>query len=186
MLLSQRLSERSKYERRWAFFHPCAALKVRKIYRECLPFYKELKKTNQPDTIENGGKLDAFRHIFFMAAFSRKVKIKKLRKLGIAHEKGNHFNFSSNVAEEGELADSLSNVMDLRNNELGFRLGREFETIDLQVLKKLVLESIKKGEAVYFKRNSDGKYLTCDGIEINLQEYKGQWFIPKCLIPTNL
>jgi len=185
-LLSQKLGERSVYEKHWAFFHPFAALKVKKIYRECLPLYKDLKNINEPDAFENGGKLDAFRHIFFMAAFSQKVKIRTLRKLGIAHEKGNHLNFLNNIKEDGEFADSLSNVMDLKNNELGFRIGKEFRKTDLKELKNIVTESIKKGEAVCFKRNASGGYLTCDGIEINLSDYKGQWFIPKCLIPTNL
>jgi hypothetical protein len=186
MFFSQKISERSRYEKRWAFFHPFAALKVKKIYKNCRPIYDEVKKTNTLDGFENGGKLDAFRHVFFMAAFSQKIGVKKLRKLGIAHEKGNHLNFLKSIKEEGELADSLSSVMDLKNNELGFKIGSQNKKLGLPGLKNKVIETIKKGEAVYFKRNASGNYLSCDDIEINLQEYKGKWFIPKCLIPTNL
>lgn len=186
MFFGQKISERSHYEKRWAFFHPFAALKVKKINKRCRPIYDEIKKAHTLDRFENGGKLDAFRHVFFMAAFSQKVGVKKLRKLGIAHEKGNHLNFLKSVKEEGELADSLSSVMDLKNNELGFKIGKENKKTELSDLKNKVIEAINKGEAVYFKRNSAGNYLSCDGAEISLAEYQGKWFIPKCLIPTNL
>ncbi len=186
MLFGQKFSERSRYEKRWAIFHPFAALKTKKIYAACHPIYEEVKKTNALDQFENGGKLDAFRHAFFMAAFSQKINVKKLRKLGKAHEKGNHLHFLKNIKEEGELADSLSTVMDLKNNELGFSIGSENKKKDLKDLKDLVIEEIKKGAAVYFKRNLAGQYLTCEGEIIDLNYYKNKWVIPKCLIPTNL
>ena len=186
ILYAQKLSNRSSYEKRWALAHPFAALKVKKIYKACLPYYEELKKINSLDNFESGGKLDAFRHVFFMAAFSQKIKTKKIRKLGIAHEKGNHLNFVQNIKEEGELADSLSGVMDLKNNELGFKISFENKKTKLKTLRDLVIEKIKNGDAVYFKRNTSGQYLTCEGEIINLENHKGKWFIPKCLIQTNL
>lgn len=182
---SQKISSRSRYEKCWAFTHPCAALKVKKIYKRCAPIYEELKKNKTLDSFENGGKLDAFRHVFFMAAFDQKLKTKKLRKLGIAHEKGNYAHFLKNIKEDGELADSLSTVMDLQNNELGFRIGNCNKKTDLQNLKNLVIEAIKKGEAVYFKRNASGQYLNCAGEVIILENYQNKWFIPKCLVKTN-
>lgn len=151
-----------------------------------MPIYEETKKNNLLDAFENGGKRDAFRHTFFMAAFAQKIKTKKIRKLGIAHEKGNYTHFLKNIKEDGELADSLSTVMDLKNNELGFKIGSANKKKDLSGLKDLATEEIKKGEAVYFKRNSSGQYLNCNGEIILLENYKNKWFIPKCLIPTNL
>lgn len=183
---SQKISSRSRYEKCWAFTHPFAALKVKNIYKKCMPIYEETKKNNLLDAFENGGKRDAFRHTFFMAAFAQKIKTKKIRKLGIAHEKGNYTHFLKNIKEDGELADSLSTVMDLKNNELGFKIGSANKKKDLSGLKDLATEEIKKGEAVYFKRNSSGQYLNCNGEIILLENYKNKWFIPKCLIPTNL
>ncbi len=151
-----------------------------------MPLYEEVKKNNLLDTYENGGKLDAFRHTFFMAAFTQKIKTKKIRKLGIAHEKGNYAHFLKNIKEDGELADSLSSVMDLQNNELGFKIGSANKRKDLRDLKDLMIEEIKKGEAVYFKRNSSGQNLNCNGELILMENYKNKWFIPKCLMPTNL
>ena len=74
---AQKLSKRSSYEKRWALVHPFAALKVKKIYKKCLPFYEEIKSANTLDPYKNGGKQDAFRHTFFMAAFAQKIKTKK-------------------------------------------------------------------------------------------------------------
>lgn len=183
--LPQKLNNRSRYEKRWAFFHPFAALKVKKIYKQCLPIYHKIEMNNKLDPYRNGGKLDAFRHTFFMAAFSQKIKVKKVRKLGIAHEKGNHLNFYRGIKEDGELADSLACEMDLRNNETGFAIGTSNKKLNLEELESVVIERIKKGEAVYFKRNSNGQYLTCTGEIIHLDDYKAKWFIPKCLISTD-
>ena len=185
VISAQRISERSRYEKRWAFFHPFAAIKAKKIYKICLPFYEELKKSKGLDAFENGGKLDAFRHTFFMAAFSQKIKTKKVRKLGIAREKGNHSNFLKNIKEEGELADSLSSVMDLKNNELGLKIGSNNRKTDINNLLLISIEELNKGEAVYFKRNAAGHYLTCEGQIIILENYKGKWVVPKCLMKTN-
>lgn len=167
----------------WGLFHPFAALKVNKLYKKCLPFYEEVKKENGLDKFESGGKLDAFRHVFFMAAFTQKIKAKKIRKLGKAHEKGNYKHFLKNINEQGELPDSLATVMDLSNNEVGFKIGKENKKTELKDLKLLVIEEIKKGNALYFKRNEKGQYLNCND-EIILPQPK-KWFVPKCLISTD-
>src|SRR5258708_40136496 len=185
ILWSQKFSSRSPHEKYWALFHPCAAIKVKKIYKKCLPLYEEIKKTNILDSFQSGGKLDAFRHVFFMAAFSQSVKINKIRKLGIAHENGNYRHFLNGINEQGELPDSLAGEMDLQNNELGLKIGSQNKKTELNNLKKLVIDEIKKGNAVYFKRNLNGKYQTCAGEIIELEDYREKWFIPKCLIKTN-
>ena len=112
--------EISKYEYRWAFFHPFAAKKIQKHLNEAMNVYQSVKSSKLLDTVESGGTLDAFRHTYTMAYLSRFVKISKLRKLGKAHERGNEYFFYKNQQEFGERADSLACVMDLRNNELGF------------------------------------------------------------------
>jgi len=182
---AQTFGSRSSAEKKWAVFHPFAALKVRKIYREAKPIYEQLKQKNMPDSFENGGKLDAFRHVFFMAAFAQKVKPKKVLKLGQAHEKGNYKSFLKSIKEDGELADSLSSVMDLQNNYFGVETGIKHKEKNLQELSAICLSAILAGNAVYFKRDGNGNYLTCSGERIDLNYYRKKWFIPKCLINTN-
>src|SRR4051794_3063755 len=78
----------SPYEFIWAAVHPVAAVKVKLISKRC---QEHLSASGYvpPDQYPNGGLSDAFRHTFYMAAFAQKIKPKKLRKLGLAHEKGN-------------------------------------------------------------------------------------------------
>lgn len=175
----------SKYEYRWAFFHPFAAKKIQKHLIEAMDVYTEIKKSKQLDEFESGGTLDAFRHTFTMAYLSRYVKIKKLRKLGKAHERGNEYFFYKKHHEFGERADSLACVMDLRNNELGFEIGLKYCQVSKEELKAIVIEQIKNGNAWKLKKNSQNQYVSCENEPILIENYKNQWFLPKCLIKSN-
>ena len=148
--------------------------------------YNEVKKQNLLDVFENGGKLDAFRHAFAMAYFSKYVSIRKLRKLGKAHEKGNYLQFLGNTNDEGgELPDSLSSAMDLKNNEVGFSIAEEVKKLSVEEIKQKVFEQIQSGKAFIIKRNKEGLYLDCaDNIISRGRIYK-QWNIPKCLVASD-
>lgn len=135
------------------------------------------------DQFSIGGKLDAFRHTFYMAAFAQKVKPAKLRKLGEAHEKTNYRQFKKSKTENGEIPDSLSSVMDLKNNELGLSIGCSNRNADLLTLKEMVIANINSGAAFKMRRNHRGRYLTCDGNEIVLNGKR--WNIPKCLVASD-
>lgn len=175
----------SKYEFRWAFWHPFAALKVKHRLPKAMEMYKEVKQAKRLDTLEFGGKLDAFRHAFTMACLAQHIKVKKLRKLGIAHEKGNKRQFKKLKLEFGERADSLACEMDLRNNEAGFAIGSTHKKETMADLKLIVLTQIQAGKAWYLKRNADYNYLSCGGQVIDLKAWAGIWAVPKCLIRTN-
>lgn len=175
----------SKYEYRWAMLHPFVAKKVQKHLVEAMDVYKEVKKEKLLDGFESGGTLDAFRHTFTMAYLSRFVMVKKLRKLGKSHERGNEYFFYKNKQEFGERADSLACVMDLRNNELGFELGVKYKTVSKTELKNSVIEQILAGNAWKLKRNSENQYVSCENEPILIDNYKNTWFLPKCLIKSN-
>ena len=177
--------EISKYEYRWAMLHPFAAKKVKKHLTEAMDIYKDVKNTKQLDGFESGGTLDAFRHAFTMAYLSRYVQIDKLRALGKSHEKGNEYYFYKNHQEVGERADSLACVMDLRNNELGFEIGKKSKNVSKEELKNLIIEQIKQGNAWKLKKNSQNQYISCQNEAILIENYKGKWFLPKCLVKSN-
>lgn len=185
IFFAQHFNSRSTFEKRWAIAHPFAALKIKRIYKQALPFYEKIKTNRTTDQYENGGKLDAFRHLFFMAAFAQKIKPNKIFKLGIAHEKGNYLHFKKGINEHGELPDSLSTVMDLENNKIGIELGAKYNNVPLNELAARCLTTVLAGSALYFKRNANGDYLTCENEVILMSNYKNKWSIPKCLIPTN-
>jgi len=173
-----------RYEKIWALTHPLAALKVNQINKKCFKIYYQNNTQNKLDTFSNGGKLDAFRHTFFMAAFAQKIKVKKIKKLGIAHEKTNYNQFLKNELENGELPDSISKIMDLKNNDLGFEIGRTNKKISLTELSQLIITAINKGEALIIKRNKLGSYTYCDESLIILTKQK-KWNVGKCLIKSN-
>lgn len=175
----------SSYEFRWACFHPFAALKIKKQLPQALAVYGEVKKAGLPDAYNSGGRLDAFRHVYTMAFLARDIRAAKLRKLGKAHEKGNRKQFRKGQQEEGERPDSLSCEMDLRNNEVGFAIGRANRTAGDTLLKEMVLKAIKDGKAWYLKRNARSEYVDCAGKPLDPALYKGSWYVPKCLVKTN-
>jgi len=148
--------------------------------------YHSVKKTRLLDTLESGGKLDAFRHTYTMAFLARSIKTKKLKKLGIAHEKGNKRQFIKNSLEFGERSDSLACEMDLRNNELGFVIGSQNKVSTNEELKQLVIQEIQNGKAWYLKRNSRNEYVDCEGKIIDFGRFIVKWYIPKCLLKTNV
>ena len=176
----------SKYEKHWAISHPFASLKIKKHQAEMYAVYKEVKQQRLLDTFENGGKLDAFRHTFAMAYFSKFVKAKKLRKLGKAHEKANHWQFLHSLPDEdGELSDSLSSVMDLKNNDIALSLAKEVKNLSGEEIKLKIIGLIKTGNVFIMKRNTQGQYLDCNNQIIPPEKIKGIWNVPKCLIKSN-
>jgi hypothetical protein len=183
--LSQTL-KLARYEWLWAIGHPVAAFKVNKITKKCRVAVDPKQVSLQLDSFISGGKADAFRHTFFMAAYAQKIKVTKLRKLGRAHEKANYRQFLRSKNEYGELPDSLATVMDLNNNELGFQLGSENTGLSLQELSRLVITEIKNGKAWIMRRNIHGAYLDCSNKIIDLQHYAKRWSVPKCLVNSNM
>ncbi|GIV26799.1 MAG: hypothetical protein KatS3mg027_0613 [Bacteroidia bacterium] len=138
---------KGKYQYRWALFHPVAAIKVKKIYKRNLYIYQEVKQQKLLDTIENGGKLDAFRHAFFMACFAQKVKPKKLVKLGIAHEKDDVWLYKKKrKIEFRDVPDSASIQMDLYNNQVGIEIGRKYRNITTIQLRDTILFYVKENK----------------------------------------
>ena len=175
----------SKYEVRWAIIHPITALKVKSRLDKAMVVYREVKDSKQLDSFESGGTLDAFRHSFTMAYLAQKIKLVKLRKLGIAHEKGNKSQFKKHQSEDGERADSLACEMDLRNNELGFLVGSANKNMNIEELKLEIVTQIKLGNAWILKKNGKNEYVSCENEPILMENYKYQWFLPKCLIKSN-
>jgi hypothetical protein len=172
-------------EKKWALFHPFAAMKVKKIQDECVKNYDQRELRQSLDSFPAGGKLDAFRHVYSMAAFSQKIRTGKIRRLGEAHEKGNYRQFKKQQLEEGEKPDSLSSVMDLKNNDLGITIGCNNRSLDLRALGQLVIGAIDEGKALVFKRNNRGEYLDCENKPVDPKKYARRWYVPKCLVRSD-
>lgn len=184
----QAAAQHRKYtwpEIRWGIFHPVATIKLNRITKSCDSIYRRVLKENTfIADYNNGGRQDAYRHVFYMAAFAQKIAPRKVRRLGELHEKGNYLMYKRSMLEDGELADSLSNQMDLKNNECGINLAASGKSVSLTELSYKAVRLIEEGKAFIMKRNKDGNYLDCSGNLVVLTKQK-KWSIPKCLVPSN-
>lgn len=175
-----------KYQKRWSLWHPIAALRVKQLYNKANVVYKDSALKDSLDVYVNGGTRDAFRHAFFMAVFAQRISVKKIQTLGIAHEKDNYRDFLAGKQEFGERADSLACEMDLLNNALGLSVGHEMKNATLYELRIKILQMIRKGELWIMFRNSKGQYLTCNGVVLDTNGYLHAWYVPKCIVRSNL
>lgn len=179
MLFAQNISVPEVW---WAFQHPFAALKARKVSQVALKEAIKFRNENYPQSKLSGDFCDAYKHTLWMYMLSEKIGTKKAHKLGIAHEKGNYRQFRKGKIEDGELPDSLSSVMDLWNNDLGIELYKSNEKATNR--NELIVESLQNGKGRMMLMNNEGKYLSCNKELIITKPEIKQWSIPKCLIPT--
>jgi hypothetical protein len=175
----------SRPEKCWVYFHPFIAKKTFRLTQKARAASKEMKADARLDADENGGKVDAFRHAYWMALLSQNICWRKARWLGKAHEKGNYLDFKKHKTEEGVLPDSASGAMDLYNNKIGIAIGRSGKKIPEDELKAIVRDSVLTGKMKIVLKNKNGDPLDCSGNKIDPEKYRHTWNIPKCLVSSN-
>jgi hypothetical protein len=182
--LLQQYRQLAKAEKRWVRCHLFVAKRAMQCTRLTEQLYEQAKKDSLITGPENGGKPDAFRHALWMALLTQNIGAKKALKLGIAHEKANFEFFLKKKNEYGELPDSMGSVMDVLNNQKGADLGLQYSKDSAQSMVKVVLRYLTNGELCMMKTDQSGRFLTCENQPINMENYSGQWNIPKCLVST--
>jgi hypothetical protein len=175
----------SRPEKLWVFAHPFQAKRALITTRAVLSDVDSIKKTNLIGTDLNGGKLDAFKHAYWMASLTMKIGKKKALKLGNAHEKGNFIDYKLHRLEDHILPDSVSSVMDRENNFKGADVVRKCERISKIDVQKRIRDLLNNGSLKIIRKDKSGNYLYCDGTFIDTNTWKGRWNIPKCLIASN-
>lgn len=178
----KKLSTPEKY---WVLIHPFKAKKAFRITREVLADTDSLKKSNIIGGDNNGGKLDAFKHAYWMACLSTRIGSKRSEKLGIAHEKGNKIQYKKHKLEDAILPDSISSVMDMNNNCRGIYLLKNYKNIPFPEIQKKILNALAEGKLYILKKDEQENFLTCDNKIIQMENWQGKWNIPKCLIASN-
>lgn len=175
----------SKPEKHWVIAHPFISKKAFRITIEVQKVVDSIKRSGTIGVDNNGGKLDAFKHAYWMASIANSIGSKKAKKLGKAHEKGNYLQYKKHELEESILPDSVSSEMDLKNNEVGISLIGKCKNLSPQAIQKKVLIALQEGTLTIIKKDKEGNYLFCDGTKIFINEWVGKWGIPKCLVPSN-
>lgn len=176
----------SRPEKIWAACHPFKAKKVMRCAQRARFVTDSLEKAGVLSD-KNGGQLDAFRHAYWMALIIENGLPERVaRKVGEKHEKGNYLDFKKGKLEDSIRPDSMSCVMDLKNNEMGISIGKDFVSGDKSVtLIRLVIMKIWDGKLFILRKDASGKYLDCNDDELDMEKYKGQWNIPKCLVGSD-
>tara|TARA_R110002073_G_scaffold57778_4_gene146699 strand:+ start:112056 stop:112466 length:411 start_codon:yes stop_codon:yes gene_type:complete len=114
--LKQSFSKLSPPEKSWVVFH---AFKAKKAYSISLEAERVKDSMNGHASVgsdPNGGKLDAFKHSYWMARLTQNIGKNAAHSLGEAHEKGNYKTYKKRKLEDGFLPDKQSSEMDLFNN----------------------------------------------------------------------
>lgn len=171
-------------EKWWVIWHPFKAKRALNISLEVLRVTDSISKTGRIGHDRNGGKLDAFKHSYWIAFLSEEIGETAALKLGEAHEKGNYETFKNGKLEDGFLPDKPSSEMDLFNNKMGAELSRNKIEATNSHLINGVIEMIESGDLRILKKEK-ATFLTCNGQVITDEELKGKWLNDKCLIPSN-
>ncbi len=184
--LKQSLSKLSKPERTWVTFHPFKAKRAYSVSLEVLRVKDSIQKTNSMIGNDNsGGKLDAFKHSYWMARLTQDIGKRAAYTLGKAHEKGNYQTYQKRKLEDGLLPDKPSTDMDLYNNKVGIKVGSAFKKVSKEVLMQKLTDSLKIGKLRILSKDQDGDFLDCSGKKIPLDSLKNKWETKKCLVPSD-
>lgn len=174
----------SKPERRWVIAHVFKAKKALHVTKKVQQDVDSIRKANTIGSDLNGGRVDAFKHAYWMASLSMRIGARKALKLGNAHEKGNYLQFKKQHLEEGVLPDSISCEMDLHNNKAGVEaMSSGHKTTYLDIQKK-ILEMLHVGELLIIRKDEQGNFLDREGNVIDMKMYSGKWGNPKFLISS--
>ena len=175
----------STAEKGWTIVHPCVAMKAWKITQRVRYVTDSLGKMGVPDRDPSGGKLDAFRHTFWMATLSENIGVRRSLSLGRAHEKGNYRDFKRGRNEEGDMPDKTASEMDLYNNNVGSGIGEALKGTSEKVVVDSIIRAINQGTMRIILKDTLGR--SCDSFfhPIPLEELRGRWVTPRVLVPSN-
>lgn len=181
----QRVAHLNYPEKLWVLRHPFITPKTLKISNIAGKIATETISDPEMDGQFSGGQVDAFRHTLWMAMLSQKINPQKAYNLGVAHEKGNKIDFKKKKLEEGRLPDSVSCEMDLKNNNIGLEIGKEFKNATVEELEVIVKQAVITGRCFKIKKDKNQNFLDENNQIIPEVEYLGKWITPKVLVSSN-
>jgi hypothetical protein len=185
-LTKQKSQKISCPEKWWAVRHPFVAGKTYQLTKLSLSVTDSIGKNGLLDNNINGGRLDAFKHSFWMATLAQNIHWEKAKSLGLAHEKGNYKSYNKALKKGStDGHDQVGTDMDLWNNEKGIAIGLACFNCTRDAMVKAVTDSIQNGCMRIIRMNPKGEFLDKDGQVIPEKEYLGKRMNEKCLVPSN-
>jgi len=172
-------------EKCWVMKHPFIAKKAWKLTQQSLHITDSILSCGIIGKDANGGKVDAFRHAYWMAMLAQKFGKHRALSLGKAHEKSDYRDYKKHRKEDGTFPDKISSDMDLWNNKLGADLGASCREIENKIIQEMIINAINDGMLKIIKKNKSGRFLDANGNIIDPKELKGKWKNNKCLVNSN-
>lgn len=175
----------SRPEKGWVLSHPFKAKRAYLTTRHVRQITDSLFRLQIPDTFRHGGRIDAFRHSYWMALLTHRIGERASRKLGKRHEQGNRIDYRRARSEDGHLQDATACEMDLHNNEQGIGLALQHPAATPGELIPVCLDAIHTGSMKILLINQAGEYCDCQGrpVEMN-RRGMDKWKLPICLVSS--
>jgi len=183
--LRQSYAKLSKPEKTWVIVHPFKAKKAYRISNNIDQITDSIAKAGIIGNDNNGGRLDAFKHSYWMARLTQGIGKRAALSLGEAHEKGNYKTYKKRQLEDAVVPDKASTEMDLHNNSVGARTGSFNKNTQGKKLILMLLDSLEAGKLRVLYKDDQGNFLDCQHQKIPLDSLRSQWHTPKCLVPSN-
>lgn len=175
----------SRPEKGWVLAHPFKAKRAFHVTQQVRHTTDSLYRLQLPDTFRHGGRIDAFRHSYWMAMLTQRIGERPSRKLGRCHERGNRIKYRKGKTEDGYIQDATACEMDLHNNEQGIRLALEHPNEGRDGMARECLKAIRSGKMKILFINADGAYCDCDGKPVNMvRKGMDKWKLPICLLSS--
>lgn len=156
---------------------------IKKAYKISLDVLKTMDSLNKQNFLggnTEGGKFDAFRHIYWTYSLTKEIGEEKTRRVGEIYENYNRYIFN-NIAYSGY--DSVSMTMDLFNNDIGIELGKNKITDSL--IFNEITNIIFSGKAKIVKKNTLEQSLDENDNVIPEEEWKKKWINNRKLVNSN-
>lgn len=156
---------------------------IKKAYKISLDVLKTMDSLNRENFLggnTEGGKFDAFRHIYWTYSLTKEIGEEKTRRVGEIYENYNRYIFN-NIDYSGY--DSVSMAMDLFNNEIGIEL--EKSKIADSLIFNEITNIIFSGKAKIVKKNTLEQSLDENDNVIPEEEWKKKWINNRKLVNSN-
>jgi hypothetical protein len=164
----------------WVMKNYSSVKKAQKISQNVINVMDSLNKEKFLGGNSEGGRFDAFRHVFWMYSLSKELGKEKARRIGKIYEKYNEYVFKTQTMSG---YDKAGEDMDLFNNEVGINLSKE-NIVDSLVFSRIE-ELILNGEAKIIKKNDKKESLDKNNNIIEDSVWKKSWQNDRVLINSN-
>lgn len=156
---------------------------IKKAYKISLDVLKTMDSLNRENFLggnTEGGKFDAFRHIYWTYSLTKGIGEEKTRRVGEIYENYNRYIFNNS---DYSGYDSVSMAMDLFNNDIGIELGKNKITDSL--IFNEITNIIFSGKAKIVKKNTLEQSLDENDNVIPEEEWKKKWINNRKLVNSN-